>query len=316
VGRLKRFLSNPKKYLSMNYFLNHFIGDRLFLLLLNNASRIKNDKFYLHLFYRFGMKRKLDLNNPTTYTEKIQALKLLNTNPLYSILVDKYRVRDHVREKIGDEHLIPLIGVFDKFEDICFETLPNSFVLKTTHDSGTVIICKEKAGLDLEWARKKLVSSLSTNYFYRTREYPYKFAIPKIIAEKLIEQPNSESLIDYKFFCFRGKAEFLQITSQLNGKKYVGFYTLDFQLHEFQTHESYFDPTLIKPQNFENMIQIAEKLSAGIPHVRIDLYNVDGKIYFGEFTFHHNGGIIHFNPPIWDVKLGDKIIIPNISNSK
>lgn len=310
MGRLKRIINQPTKYFSPDYLLNKVICGRLFPLWLKISPLIKSDRLYIKIFYRLGMGRRLNLNNPQTYTEKLQWLKLHNTNPLFSRMVDKYTARKIVAEKIGEEYLVPLIGVWNKFEEIDFELLPNEFVLKTTHDSGTVIICNDKTNFDIEKARKILTKSLKTNYFIRSREYPYKYAVPRIICEKLLKDPANDVIPDFKFFCFNGRPELLLVVTGSQGKKYNSWYDKDFNKLPFKAGFPLPEKLPVKPANYESMLKLVEMLSCGFPHIRIDLYNAEEKIYFGEFTFHHAGGIIKFTPNEWDYKLGEMISLP------
>ncbi len=251
------------------------------------------------------MHEKLDLNPPKTYTQKIQWLKLHNTNPQYSKMVDKYEVREIIKKELGGEYLIPLLGVWNQFDEIDFEKLPNEFVLKTTHDSGNVIVCKNKASFDQKAARKKLTRALKTNYFYKSREYPYKNAIPRIIAEKYMRDETQAELTDYKFFCFHGEPKILQITQNRNGKKEVGYFDMEFQPMPFYTGNLKPDYSqFCKSPCFEKMVEIAEKLSRGLVHVRIDLYCINDRVYFGEYTFHNAGGIVRFSPEEWNLVIG------------
>lgn len=309
MGRFHRILRNPSKYLSASYLINNVIGGRLFVLWMNISPLIKSDKLYIKIFYRLGIGKKLNLNNPVTYTEKLQWLKLHNIDPSFSRMVDKFQARKIVAEKIGEGYLVPLLGVWDRFEDINFENLPNEFVLKTTHDSGTIVICKGKIGFDFLKAKKILSSSLKRNYFYKSREYPYRNAKPAIIAEKLLKEPESSDLTDYKLFCFNGLPKLLLVVSSINGKKYNSWFDINFKPLAFNTGLPAPPLPPKRPDNFEEMIKIAKELSKGLVHIRIDLYNIDGRIYFGEFTFHHAGGIIKFEPKEWDNILGNYICI-------
>jgi hypothetical protein len=305
-----KVLSSPGIYLKPIYWLN-FIGGRLFKYWRKVSFIIPSDEFYLRIYYRLAMQKNLDLKNPSTFTEKIQWLKLYNTDPGLSRFVDKYLVREIVKVKIGSEYLIPLLGVWDTFDEIDFETLPNKFVLKTNHDSGSVIICRNKTRLDYQGAKIKLNKALRQNYFYYSREYPYKFIIPKIIAEEIIGCGRNTSLADYKFFCFHGQPKILLVVTQHNGLKYNDYFDIDLNHLPFTTGFPNSPVTIVLPDNINVMIDIATVLCAGFLHVRIDLYNVDGKIYFGEYTFHHGGGLSRFAPQIWDEKIGDLLHLPN-----
>lgn len=282
---------------------------RLFNIWLNNCELIKNDRVYLRCFYFLGMGKFLRLKKPKLYTEKIQALKLSNTSPYYSILVDKYEVRAEIQKKIGKQYLIPLLGFWNQFEDIDFSKLPNQFVLKTSHGSGSVILCKNKLELDKENAKKILNSSLERNYFHRTREYPYKNAIPRIVAEAFVSDDSGNGLDDYKFFCFHGEMKMLQVTTIRNGLKHVNYFNEQFNPISLRTGNHPILENLILPYNINEMKDIALKLGADFKHLRVDLYNVSGRIYFGELTFHNEGGIIRFSDDSWDLKIGNWLSI-------
>jgi len=290
--------------------LRFFSESRLFIYWLKCSKYIPYDKLYITIFYRLAMHKKLNWKAPKLYTEKIQILKLENRDPLFSNMVDKFQCRQIIANLLGEKYLIPILGVWDNVDEIDFSNLPEQFVLKATHDSGSVLICKNKSNFDIKLAKKKLQKALKTNYFYKSREYPYKNAIPRIIAEKYLFDETQEELIDYKFFCFNGIPVFLQITSNYNGIKNVVYYDMNFQVLPFTTGSPMSNPTIIRrPESFTTMKCIAEKLARGIKHIRIDLYYVNQQIYFGEFTFHNSGGIIHFNPPEWDKKIGDLLKI-------
>ena len=279
------------------------------------SKLIKSDKLYLKVYYYLATSKHLDFNNPKTFTQKTQWLKLYNNTPLCTQLVDKYGVRSYIKEKIGDEYLFPLLGVWNSFEDIDFSALPNEFVLKTTHDSGGIVICKDKRTLDINQARKKLSKSLATNYFWHGREYPYKNVVPKIIAEKLMTNIDGTDLVDYKFFCFDGEPKVLFYASDRFLKKDVPakFDYYDMELNHLPIRSKGHDNSSVLLKEipfFKEMKDIAKILSKGFPFVRVDLYNINGRIYFGEMTFHHDGGTVLFIPEEWDIKLGDMINLP------
>jgi hypothetical protein len=258
--------------------------------------------------------RKLNLHNPKTFTEKIQWLKLHNTDLLYAKMVDKYQVREIIASKIGEEYLVPLLGVYNSFDEIELEKLPNQFVLKTTHDSGTVCVCKDKSKFNLECYRNKFTTALSRNYFYLSREYPYKNAIPRIIAEEFLITDTPElGLVDFKFFCFNGEPKFVMVVSESGLETHNDFFDLEFKPMEVK---SGFSPkselVILKPKNFEKMVQIAKMLAQSLIFIRIDLYNINGKICFGEFTFHHNGGLSKFSTLEEDINFGKLIKLNKI----
>lgn len=253
-----------------------------------------------------------DLDNPKTYSEKIQWLKLYDHNPLYTILVDKYAVKDYVANIIGEEYIIPTLGVWDTFDEIDFDKLPYQFVLKCTHDSGGLIICKDKSRLDIKSTKKKLQKCLRHNYYYDGFEWPYKNVPHRIIAEKYMEDAETKELRDYKFFCFEGEVKWMFIATDRQNREepYFDFFDMDFNhLHIKQGHPNA-PITPAKPLCFELMKELASKLSKGLPQVRVDFYEVDGKVYFGELTFFHHGGWTPFEPEKWDEIFGNEIKLP------
>lgn len=258
---------------------------------------IKNmlpDKLCLKIMYKRAFNKKLDFSNPTTFNEKLQWLKVYNRNPEYTKLVDKYEVKDYIEKTIGKEYIIPTLGVWDKFEDIDFSKLPEQFVLKCTHDSGGLVICRDKSNLDMKIAKDKIDASLRRNYYYEGREWPYKNVKPRIIAEEYIENKDKSSLCDYKFYCFDGKVDYTMIcTGRETGT--TKFYYIDRKgklQREMTRHgmELEDESVLNIPNNLTEMFEMAEKLSKGFKFIRVDLYSVDGKIYFGEYTFFPAGG--------------------------
>lgn len=281
-------------------------------ILLNSSKYIRSDKLYLKLYFRLFMGESLDLENPVTFNQKIQWLKLHNTNPEYTKMVDKYAVREIIKKEIGEKYLIPLLGVWDRFEEIDFTSLPDQFVLKPTNDSGSVIICKDKTTFNIDKARKKINKALKRNYFYGGREHPYKNVKPRIICEKYMVDESGTELKDYKFFCFSGEPKILFVASNRSIDVRFDFYDMELNRLNFTTGKHSFSKNSIKKiESFDEMVRIAKKLSGNIPHVRVDLYNINGKVFFGEFTFHHNGGVVPFHPKEWDKTLGDLIKLPD-----
>ena len=271
------------------------------------------DRAYLKLRYRAMMAKKLDLKNPRTYTAKLQWMKLYDRNPAYPSLVDKYEVKRYVREIIGDEYLVPDYGVWDHFDDIPFDKLPESFVLKCTHDSGGMLICRDKSGLNLEETRSKMEKARTRSFFKLNREWPYKNVPPRIIAERYMENTKTKDLRDYKFFCFDGvpKLMFVATERQTQGEETkFDFFDMDYQHLDLVNGHPNAKKVPEKPVNFELMKELAAKLSKGMPHVRVDFYEVDGQAYFGELTFFHFSGIVPFQPDCWDQILGDWLTLP------
>lgn len=271
------------------------------------------DRPYLKLRYRGMMGKKLNLKNPQTYTAKLQWMKLYDRNPAYPALVDKYEVKNYVRKIIGDEYLIEDYGVWDHFDDIPFDKLPQSFVLKCTHDSGGMLICQDKSRLDPAEARSKMEKARNRSFFKLNREWPYKNVPSRIIAERYMENKATGDLRDYKFFCFDGvpKLMFVATERQTPGvETKFDFFDMDYQHLDLVNGHPNAGKIPEKPQNFELMKELAAKLSKGIPHVRVDFYEVDGKAYFGELTFFHFSGIVPFRPECWDRTLGDWLTLP------
>ena len=267
---------------------------RKVLIYLASLGLIKyDDKKYIEYVYQEKMHKRLDLENPKTFNEKLQWLKLHDKNSLYTTLVDKEKVKYYIKEVLSEDYVIPLLGVYEKVEDIDFDKLPDKFVLKTTHDSGTYIICDNKKEFDKEKAIKKLKKRLKRKYFYLWREWPYKNVKPKVIAEKYVADKDNQ-LNDYKFYCFNGKSDYVMVcTDRRTTKPKFYYFNRQWQLQRnmssdgMETEEDFY---LEKPINLEKMFNIAEKLSKDFTFVRLDLYNVDGKIYFGEFTFYPSAG--------------------------
>lgn len=273
-----------------------------------------SDIRYIRLLYYANFKHKLALKNPKTYNEKIQWMKLYDRNPLYTQLVDKYKVRDYVKEKIGAEYLIPLYGVWDSFEEIDFDSLPNEFVLKTNHDSNSVVICKDKNQLDIEAAKQKLTESLNRNYYYQGRQWAYKNVKPKIVCEKYMVDSRTKDTRDYKFYCFHGEPKIMFISSDRGEDTRADFFDIDFNFLDVQKDYKNSENGLDKPINFEKMKEISRVLSAGFPHVRLDYYEIDGKIYFGEFTFYSGNGFSPFHPHEYDELLGSWFTVSPTKN--
>jgi hypothetical protein len=301
--------NNFRDKLTFDFIVNQFLAFRLFKLLPKLSPWIASDTFFLKVYYRLAMGRMLNLKAPKRYTEKLQKLKLMNKGQDFSRLVDKYQVREIVKEKIGDSYLIPLIGVWEDYDAIDFDKLPHQFVLKTTHDSGTVLICTDKTKFDKQNAKIKLTQALKRNYFYLSREYPYRYAVPRIIAEQYLFDATQKELDDYKFFCFDGQPKFVEITTGKGKDKQRGYYDLGLQPMPFRLGNATNRPITENLSFIPEMEQLASVLSKDLKHVRIDLYIVNNRIYFGEYTFHHSGGLFQVNPDEWDAKIGDLVAI-------
>ncbi|CRH84126.1 Uncharacterised protein [Chlamydia trachomatis] len=275
------------------------------------------DDIYLKKEFKVRMGKELNLNNPQTFNEKIQWLKLYDRHPEYTMMVDKYAAKQYVASKIGDEYIIPTLGVWTKFDDIDFDKLPNKFVLKCTHDSGGLVICKDKSTLDIAAAKRRIEHCLKRKYYYIHREWPYKNVPPRIIAEKYmtdnVNTSTNETLKDYKFYCFDGKVRFLMINSDRNFKTSTkaDYFDRDFNWLDFTWGYEHANVRPVKPDCFDEMIAISEKLSKGLPHVRVDLYECNGQIYFGELTFYDGSGFDKIEPIEWDYKIGKMLKLPS-----
>lgn len=227
-------------------------------------------------------------------------------------MVDKYEVKKIVGSIIGNQYIIPTIGVYDKFDDINFEMLPNQFAMKCTHDSGGNVICNDKSKLNIKQAKKKINKSLKNNYYWQNREWPYKNVKPRIIIEKYMVDESGDELKDYKFFCFDGKvkAMFIAQDRMKNEDTKFDFFDDNFNHLPFTNGHPNAAVPPKKPKSFDKMKMLAEKISKGIPQVRVDFYDINGKVYFGEITFFHWSGFVKFEPPEWDEKFGEWIKLP------
>ena len=276
-------------------------------------GRLIPDKVYLSIRFKIVFKRSIDWKNPKSYSEKLQWLKVFDRKPIYSKMVDKYEVKQLVAEKIGKEFIIPNLGIWNDVEDINFDLLPDQFVLKCTHDSGGVVICNDKSKFDIEKTKKKLFHCLKQNYFWSGREWPYKDVKPRILAEKYMVDESGYELKDYKFFCFDGEPKALFIASDrlVEGENTkFDFFDMNFNhLPIINGHPNATHPIKC-PSSFLKMKELAALLSVGIPHLRVDFYEINGQVYFGELTFFHHSGLEPFEPEEWDYKFGEWINLP------
>lgn len=284
--------------------------------LLQNLSFLFPDKLYLTLLFRCKMGYWIDWKNPKTFSEKLQWLKLYNRKPEYTTMVDKYAVKEYVAKLIGEEYIIPTLGVWDTPEEINWDELPNQFVLKTTHDSGTVIVCKDKNEIDFKIVKKRLKKSLKKNYFYHGREWPYKNVKRRIIAEEYICDGNSSCLVDYKFYCFGGEVKYVTIANCRDSDQgpFFDYFDINFNRIPLKWGGPNFFYKINKPLLFEKMKILASVISKNIVHARVDLYEVKGFIKFGEITFFDSNGLVPFEPNEWDYKFGEFISLPKIDN--
>lgn len=298
INKLRKFLIN-KDY--------RFI-------ILSNRGWMKNTPAdaFLKRVYEINMGKPLPLENPMLYTEKLQWLKLYDHRPEYTRMVDKYAVKNYIAEIIGPEFVVPLLGVWDRVEDIDFDKLPRQFVLKTTHDSGGIVVCKDKETLDIGKAKRKLRYFLNRDYYSQNREWPYKNVPHRIIAEAYMEDQRQGELRDYKFFTFGGEPKVLYIAQgRGSGKETVAdFFDMEFNHLPFTIDHDMAPILPEKPVNFELMKELAAKLSTGTPQLRVDFYEVNGKVYFGEMTFFHCSGMEAFHPESWNRIFGDWVTLP------
>ncbi len=279
--------------------------------LLHWACPLLPDEIYLRWLFRLKMGYKLNLKAPRTYNEKLQWLKLNDIHPEYAKLVDKIDAKNFVEQKIGAKYIIPTIGTWDNVNDIEWDNLPEKFVIKCTNDSGGIVVCKDKSRLDINRAKAKLEDGWRKNYYQRNKEYPYRDLKPRIIAEEYMEDESGFELKDYKIFCFDGEPRFLFVaTGRQEQDTRFDFFDLEWNHLPVLNGHPNADHPIDKPKNFPEMLEVARKLSANIPHVRVDLYNVNGNIYFGEMTFFHWSGMAPFEPEEWDYRFGEYLKLP------
>ena len=282
--------------------------------LFRKLSRLIPDRIYLQIVYFKHFRRFINFNNPKTFNEKIQWLKLNYRKEEYTNLVDKYRVKQYITKLIGEEYVIPTLEVWKNVDDIDFKSLPEKFVLKCNNDSGGIVICKNKKDFDEAKAKSFLKERLKNNGYWYGREWPYKNVKPCIIAEKYMEDSISKDLKDYKFFCFNGSMEFFDIDIDRFIEHRANYYDRNGNFLPFG--KTYCPPDYTKkiemPKNLDKMIELAETISHNTVLSRIDFYEIDGQVYFGEITFYPGSGFSPFTDEKWDYKLGDMIDLPNI----
>ena len=283
--------------------------------MIDHVLSIMPDEMYLKLKYRVVMKQKLDLKNPKTFNEKLQWLKLYNRKPEYTTMVDKYTVKEYVASKIGKEYIIPTLGIWDTPNEIEWDKLPNQFVLKTTHGGGNlgVVIIKDKLTINKQIIVDKLNKALKLDLYIRSREWPYKNVERRIIAEQFMVDESGCELKDYKFFCFNGKVEYCKVDFDRSIEHRANYYDSVWSIQSWgeECCPPKFDKNIQKPVNFDKMIDLAQQLAKDIPFVRIDFYNISGRIFFGEITFFPAAGMGKFTTINIDEKLGKLLNLPN-----
>jgi hypothetical protein len=276
-------------------------------------SKWMSDESFVKWEYFSGMRKFPNLTHPRTFNEKLQWLKLNDIHPEYSRMVDKAEAKEYVKEILGEDaerYIIPTLGIWNSFDEIDFDTLPNQFVLKTTHDSGGVAVVKDKTCMDLKAVRKKIERSMKNNFFYQHREYPYKNIKPRILAEKFMVDESGTELKDYKFFCFDGEPKMLFVATDRPFDTRFDFFDTDWNHLPFKQGHPLATKEIKKPVGFGKMLELSRQLSKGFPHVRVDLYDINGDIYFGELTFFHFSGNVPFEPEEWDYKIGEWLKLP------
>ncbi len=292
----------------MNFFKRKYYQLLLDFLKAINSS----DERFVKVQYYYKNERDLNLKNPLEFAEKIQWLKLYHYTEEYRDYADKYAVRDIVEKAIGSSYLNDFISVYDKVVDIDFESLPDQFVLKGTHGSGYNIIVPNKTDLDINSTKKKLNKYLSRNYYNRCREKVYRTIKPRILAEKYLSSLDKGNIIDYKFYCFHGKPKYILVKTKVNDTFKKCMYELSWnKLEPDSSTKNYLTETIEKPSNLDEMISVAKKLSKGFIFIRVDLYSIANKIYFGELTFFPNGGIERLFIERLNKEFGDLIHLPS-----
>lgn len=279
--------------------------------LINRHPQLMSDKWYIKIQWLNECGYKLDLKKPQTFNEKIQWLKLYDRNPLYTTLVDKYRVKAWVADRIGSEHIVPILATYESVDDINLDTLPNQFVLKCNHDSGGVAVCRNRDSFDWTAAKTLLTSHLEKNHYNYAKEWAYKNVKPLVFAEKYIEDSSGEdALMDYKWFCFNGVPQIMYMCRERGGHPSTAFFDMEYKHLPFTMANPIAKELPPKPAEFDSMRNFASILSKDIPHVRVDFYVVNGQIYFGEMTFYDSAGYGPFNPPEWNRTIGDMLHLP------
>ena len=270
-----------------------------------------SDKTYLKLLYETRIGKKLNLKNPITFDEKLQWLKLYDRKDEYTVWADKYEVRNYVAEKLGEQYLIPLLGVWNSADELKLDDLPEQFVLKCTHESASVCICTNKKNFDWNAAMDKLQKSLNQNYYWHSREWPYKNITPRIIAEAYMTDESGTELKDYKIYTFGGEPYLIQVDFDRFHNHRRNLYTTEWEYID-ETIEYSKDPNvkIAKPEHLEEMLECSRKLAVGTISLRTDFYSINGKIYFGEITFYQEAGFAHFEHEEFAKKLGDQIKLP------
>ena len=302
MKKIIKYLKNPK--LIIIYLMN------------KNFFSFLSDELYLKWKYRLIFGKKLNLENPQTFNEKLQWLKLYDRNPKYTQMVDKYEAKEYAKKIIGEKYIIKTLGIYNTYDEINFDILPDKFVIKPTHTSGDVYLCKNKSQINHKELKHKIRKWLKRDYYKIHREWPYKNVKPRIIIEEYIEDKKSKNLKDYKFFVFNGKFVYSFVCSDRANSVKFTFFDKNGKFMDFTQDECPNDPNVSKPKKYDKMIELAEKLAKDIPEVRVDFYERDNDIYFGELTFFDSAGFGKFEPEEWDLKIGNMLVLPQKEKSK
>lgn len=286
-----------------------------FALSLKNNLRFIPDEAYMRMYFKVKLHYEPDFEHPRTFNEKLQWYKLHYHNPDLTMLADKYGVRSFVERRVGSEYLVPLYGVYGSVDEIDFDRLPEKFVVKCTHDSQSTFVCTDKAKFDFKEVKKRLGVAMRRNWYWQGREWAYKGIKPRVVAEAYLDEPGRETPTDYKFYCFDGKAALVQTDANRFTDHDMQYFTPDWEQRGDINHEASDHKPTEKPENYELMLGLAEKLAVGFPHVRVDWYNIAGKPYFGEMTFYTGGGYDPFyaleeQPDRLDRELGKLFVLP------
>ena len=291
-------------------------NERMNFLNYRGFARFISDERLIRKKFKKAFGRELNLENPQTFNEKIQWLKLYDHRPEYPLMVDKYEVKKIVSDKIGSDYVIPLIGVYNNFDEIDFDKLPDKFVLKCTHNSGGLTICRDKSKLDIPAVRESMSRALLQNYYWNEREWAYKDITPRIIAEEYVQDGERINLPVYKILTFNGEPKVIQaIQDDKTDYETIDYFDTDWNKLPFRQNFPNSKTPYSKPEKLDLMLELTAKLSADIPLVRIDWYTVGDKIRFSEFTFYSDAGFVPFDPPEWDYKLGEMIKLPDIKKT-
>lgn len=285
------------------YRLVHVIINRI------GIAKYLKDELYIRLTYRRLIGHKLNLDNPITFIEKLNWLKLYDRKPEYTRMVDKFEAKKYVASIIGEEYVIPTYGIWNKFDDIDFNTLPNQFVLKCTHDSGSIFICRDISKFDFKRVKKIVSQSIKRNYYYPGREWVYKYIKPRVMIEKLISENKEISINDYKFFNFNGIPKLIQVDIDRFSNHKRNFYDINWNHLDLKLVYENANSKVERPKNLEKMVEFSRILAYNIPFCRTDFYSIGDKIYFGEITFYPEAGFKSFTPDKWNKIIGDWILI-------